>query len=122
MSADNKQIYIVDDDESVRRSLGILLVSYGYQVKTFASGEEFFGAVSNSAPGFLILDIHMPGIDGWEVQRRLSKSGSKRPVIIISANKNGGNGHEEQALRSGAKGFLQKPLNDRELIDLINKA
>jgi FixJ family two-component response regulator len=122
MSADTKHIYVVDDDESVRRALKILLVSYEFQVETFSSAEEFFSAVPNSAPGCLILDIHMPGLDGWEVQRRLLKSGSKRRVIIISADKNGGEGHKEQALRTGVVGFLEKPFHDHELVDLINQA
>ena len=122
MSANKKQIYIVDDDESVRRALKLLLVSYEFQVETFDSAERFFSAVPNSAPGCLILDIHMSGLDGWEVQRRLSKSGSKRPVIVVSADRNGGHGHKDQALAVGAVGFLQKPFNDQELVGLINQA
>ncbi len=119
MSVEKKQIYIVDDDESVCRALKILLVTYEFQVETFNSGEEFLSAVPNTALGCLILDIHMPGLDGWEVQRRLLKSGSQRPVIIISADKDGG--LQDQALKTGAVGFLQKPFNDQELVDLINQ-
>ncbi|MDO8675388.1 MAG: response regulator, partial [Candidatus Omnitrophota bacterium] len=100
MSSDKKQIYIVDDDESVRRALGFLMASYGFAVETFSCAEEFFNAVPNSAPGCLILDIHMPVMDGWEVLERINKSKCKRPVIVISANKNGG--FREQALRSYA--------------------
>ncbi len=117
--AGKKQIYIVDDDESVCRALKLLLVSYKFQVETFNSAENFFSAVPNITPGCLVLDIHMPGLDGWEAQRRLLKSGSRRPVIIISADENGG--LEDQALKTGAMGFLQKPFNDQELVDLINK-
>ena len=114
-----KQIFIVDDDESVRRSLKVLLVTYGFRVSTFSSAEEFFRAVPNSAPGCLILDIYMPRLEGWEAQKRLLESGSKRPVIIISAEKNGD--LKRHALEAGAVGFLQKPFNDQELVDLINK-
>lgn len=120
MLSGKKQIYIVDDDESVRRALKLLLVTYDFQVETFNSAEKFFSAVPNSVPGCLILDIHMPGLEGWEAQQRLFKSGSKRPVIIISADKNGG--LKEQAFRTGAIGFLQKPLDNQELVDLINQA
>ena len=119
MSTDKKKIYIVDDDESVRRSLGILLDTFGFQVKTFFSAKEFFSAVSMSDPGFLILDIHMPGLNGWATLQRLYTSGSKRPVIVITADKNGG--LKEKALKTGAVGFFQKPFNDEELVDLINK-
>jgi len=120
MLFENKQIFIVDDDESVCRALSVLLVTYGFTVGTFTSAEEFFRAVPNSVPGCLILDIHMPGLDGWETQQRLLKSGSSRPVIIISADKNDVN--YERALKTGAAGYLQKPFNDQELVDLINIA
>ncbi|MBN1912879.1 MAG: response regulator, partial [Candidatus Omnitrophica bacterium] len=90
MPLNDKQIYIVDDDASVCRALSILLVTYGFVVDTFTSAKEFFRAVPNSSPGCLVLDIHMPVLDGWEAQRRLVKSGSNHPVIMISANKNEG--------------------------------
>lgn len=120
ISSDKRQIYIVDDDESVRRALVILLGTFGFEVKTFASAEEFFSAVPNSAPGCLILDIHMSGLSGWDAQKKLMQAGSKRPVIVISADKNGG--LKERALKAGIVGFLQKPFNDQELVDLINQA
>jgi len=118
--ADKKQVYIVDDDVSVCRALKTLLVTFGFNVDTFFSSEKFFSVVSNSMKGCLVMDIHMPGLDGWESLKRMIKSGSKRPVIIITADKNGG--LKEQALRAGAIGFLQKPFKDQELVDLINLA
>ena len=120
MPARKKQIFVLDDDKSVCRALSILLFTYGYIVDTFNSANEFFWAVPNSVPGCLILDVHMSGLDGWETLQHLFKSGSNRPVIIISADKNVG--LNEKALKAGAVGFLQKPFNDQELIDLINKA
>jgi FixJ family two-component response regulator len=120
MSPEKRQIYIVDDDVSVCRALDILLVTYGFVVDTYTCAEEFLNDVPNSAPGCLLLDIHMPGLDGWETQQRLLKSGSNRPVIIMSADKNGG--LNERALKAGAVGFLQKPFNDQALVDLITSA
>ena len=114
------QIFIVDDDVSVCRALDILLVTYGFTVDTFISAEDFFRAVPNSLPGCLLLDIHMPGLDGWETLQRLLRSGSSRPVIIISADKTAG--INERALKAGAAGYLQKPFNDQALVDLINIA
>ncbi|MDO8580350.1 MAG: response regulator [Candidatus Omnitrophota bacterium] len=115
-----KQIFIVDDDVSVCRALSVLLITYGFSVDTFTSAEDFFCAVPNSVPGCLILDIHMPGLGGWEAQQRLLRSGSKRPVIIISADKDGA--PEQRALKAGAVGLLQKPFSDKELVDLIDLA
>ena len=120
MSKHNNQIYIVDDDGSVCHALSVLLGTYGFSVKTFNCAEDFFTAVPNSAPGCLLLDIHMPGLDGWGTQQRLLKSGSNRPVIIMSADKN--EGLNERALKAGAAGYLQKPFNDQALVDLINVA
>lgn len=117
MLPDNKQIYIVDDDLSVRRALKLLMLSYGFQVDTYSSAEEFFSAVPNSVPGFLLLDIHMSGLNGWETQKKLLNSGSKRPVVIISADQQ--DGLKERALKAGAAGFLQKPIDEQELIGLM---
>ncbi len=118
--SDRKQIYIVDDDQSVRRALKLLMLTYGFDAESYSSAEEFFSAVPNNAPGCLVLDIHMPGLSGWDAQQRLEKTGSKRPVIFISADKR--DGLRDKALKVGAAGFLQKPFNDQELVDLINKA
>lgn len=116
----NKQIFIVDDDESVCRALGVLLATYGFSVKTFICAEDFFSAVPNSTPGCLLLDVHMPGIDGWETQKRLVESGSRRPVIIMSADKSGG--LDERTKKTGGSGYLQKPFNDQALVNLIEAA
>ena len=119
MAADKKQVFIVDDDESVCRALKFLLMTFGFEVCTFLSAEAFFSGVPASVHGSMILDIHMPVSDGWEALRQINKSGFKRPVIIISADKNVG--LKEKALKAGAVGFFQKPVNDQELVDLINK-
>jgi len=120
MLANKRHIYIVDDDESVRSALKRLLIAYEFQVETFNSAEEFLNAVPANNHGFLILDIHMPGLDGWETLQRLYASGSQRPVIIVSADKNGG--LRERALKTGALGFFQKPINVHELLNLIHQA
>lgn len=111
-------IYIVDDDESVCRALKTLLMTYDFEVKTFNSAQSFFDTVTDDDPGCLLLDIHMPGLDGWETQKKIMDSGSKRSVIFISAEKQD-NGLE-RALKLGAMGFLQKPVNGQTLVDLIN--
>jgi FixJ family two-component response regulator len=113
-----QKIYIVDDDESVCRALKLLMMAYGFMAQTFSSAEEFFGRVPSNEPGCLIIDIHMPGLNGLEAQQQLLRSGSLRPVIIITADKN--DDLKEQAIRAGAKGFLQKPFNDQELLAMVN--
>jgi len=120
MEPEKKQIFIVDDDASVCRALSILLATYGFTVGTFTSAEDFFRAVPNSVSGCLLLDIHMPTLDGWETLHYLSTSGSSRPVIIMSADKNGG--LNERSSKAGAVGYLQKPFSDQALVDLIKVA
>ena len=111
-------IFIVDDDESVCRALKTFLMTYDFEVKTFNSAQSFFDTVAHDDPGCLLLDIHMPGLDGWEVQKRILASGSTRPIIFISAEKL--DNAAARALQVGAVGFLQKPVNGQTLVDLIN--
>ena len=121
MSPENKKVYIVDDDESVCRALGLLLGTFGFEMQTFASAAEFLGSVLRHAPGCLILDVHMAGMDGFALQQKLSSNGFRLPIIFMSADKN--LQFSEPYLKSaGAVGFLQKPFNDQALVDLINIA
>lgn len=112
-----KQVFVVDDDESVCDALMVLLGTYGFSVRVFNSAEDFFRVVSDSVPGCLVLDLHMPGLDGWGALNLLRSTGSNRPVVIITADKKGG--LREKVMAAGASGFLHKPFNDQELADLI---
>lgn len=123
MAEDKKKVFIVDDDESICRALKYLLTTYGFEVETFLSGQAFFGAVLDTTPGCLILDINMPWFDGWEVQRiqkRFELARSKRQVIFMTADKD--SEHRERAMKVGAVGFLQKPFNDQDLVNLVNQS
>jgi FixJ family two-component response regulator len=110
----------VDDDESVCRALKTLLMTYDFEVKTFNSAKNFFENVDPNKPGCVLLDIHMPGLDGWETQKRILTSGSKLSVIFISAEKK--DDALGRALNAGAVGFLQKPVHGQTLVDMINVA
>ncbi len=119
MFPEKKQLYIVDDDESVCRALSLLLDTYGFEVHTFASAAVFLNSILKHTPGCLILDVHMPGMDGFALQQKLNSNGFRIPIIFISADKD--LKFSEQYLEAaGAIGFLQKPFNDQELVDLIN--
>jgi FixJ family two-component response regulator len=120
MSSEKKKIYVVDDDESVCRALKTLLMTFDFDVTTFNSANKFFETVPNEEAGCLVLDIHMPGLDGWAIQKKILDSGSKRPVIFISAEKL--DNAADRALKVGAVGFLQKPFQGQSLVDLINMA
>ena len=114
-------IHIVDDDPSVVIALRRLLHSWGMQVRTFASGEEFLSALSRPHEmDCLVIDVQMPGMTGLEVLERMKRSGRNLPVIFITAYEE--EGIEEKAMRAGAIGFLRKPLREEDLINLIAKA
>jgi FixJ family two-component response regulator len=120
MIAEKKKVYIVDDDESVCRALKILLRTFDFEAETFNSARNFFDTVSKDDHACLLLDINMPEMNGWETQKEIMVSGSKRPIIFISAEKS--DIAAERALKIGAVGFLQKPVNGQTLVDLINSS
>jgi FixJ family two-component response regulator len=114
-------ISVVDDDQSVRESLGRLIRSVGYGVQVFGSAEEFLSASQGRQADCLILDIRMPGMNGLELQRQLSASNCGLPVIFITAH-----GSDEQArtraLGAGAVAYLLKPLREEEVLKAIDAA
>jgi FixJ family two-component response regulator len=94
--------------------------SYGFAVETFASAEEFLGSDRLDKTSCLILDVHMPGMNGLELQQRLVASGSVIPIIFITAFAD--DSARSQALKAGAVGYLAKPFDDKELLNCINAA
>jgi FixJ family two-component response regulator len=113
-------VYIVDDDDGMRRALGVLMTTVGYQPAAFAGPREFLAKHDPSQPSCLVLDVRMPEMSGLELQQHLNRSGSMLPVILVS-------GHGDipmavQAMKDGAFDFLQKPFRDQDLLDRINGA
>lgn len=112
-----RKIYIVDDDESVRRALGRLLRSEGLTAEAFASGELFLAGLPEDAVGCVVMDIRMPGLTGHDVQQCLRARGERIPVIALSAQ------DDAEACRCarelGAAAFFRKPVDDQALLDSI---
>lgn len=100
-------VFIVDDDHSVRTSLGLLLETEGFPVRAYASGEAFLADPDAVGPGCLILDLRMPGMSGLEVQAELAKRGSELPIVFLSGF--GDIPTTVGAIKSGAEDFLTKP-------------
>lgn len=113
-------IYVVDDDADVRKALARLLRSAGYESRAFATGAEFLAAHDPSVPGCIILDLAMPDCGGLEVQACLAASGSRRPIIFLTAN--GSIGTTVRALKAGAVNFLMKPVEQNELFAAVEEA
>lgn len=113
-------IYLVDDDEAVRDSLGMLFDSIGLAYEAYPSALDFLLSFDPARHACLVADIRMPGLSGLELQQRLNDQGAETPIIFIT-------GHGDvpmavTAMKSGAADFVQKPFRDQDLIDRINKA
>ena len=116
-------IAIVDDDESICRAVKRLLRSAGMEADTFTSGQEFLDFI-DAVPWVrvecIVLDMHMPGMNGLEIHERLLQMGNCPPVIFISAEDNPL--ASEEAFAAGAVDFLRKPVKDHVLIESLHRA
>lgn len=120
VKAKTPTIYIVDDDDSMRQAVALLLRTVGYNPIVFARPVDFLAKFDPNVHGVLVLDIRMPEMSGLEVQQQLNRSGAILPVIFIT-------GHGDipmavQAMKDGAFDFLTKPFRDQDLLDRINGA
>lgn len=111
------QVAIVDDEEPVRRGLERLLRSWGFRPEGFASGELFLESLATHRPDCLILDLHMPGMDGFAVLDRLSAMHAGIPVVIITGYDTPES--RDRAERCGVAGYMRKPLDGQALADTI---
>ena len=114
------KVYVIDDDEAMRDSLGFLLAAADFQVSLFETALDFLDALSTLDFGCVVSDVRMPGIDGIELLKRLKAGGSLFPVVIMT-------GHGDvplavEAMKLGAMDFLEKPFEDDRLIGMIEAA
>lgn len=114
------KVYLVDDDEAIRDSLGWLLQSRNLACRSYASAEDFVAAWSPTLAGCLLLDIRMHGMSGLELFETLQARGSRLPVIFLT-------GHGDvpmavSALKKGAFDFVEKPFDDNELVNRVLEA
>lgn len=109
-----RHVHVIDDEESIRRSIGFLLKTAGLSVEVWPSGAEFLKAYRHVAPGCILLDVRMPDINGLDVQEELAASGCTMPVIILT-------GHADvpiaiRAMKAGAVDFIEKPFEKTTLM------
>ena len=113
-------VFVVDDDASVRDSLGSLFRSVGLRVELFGSADEFLQGQHPDAPCCLVLDVRLPGLSGLEFQTELIRTGKNVPIIFLT-------GHGDipmtvKAMKAGAVEFFTKPVREQDLLDAINVA
>jgi len=113
-------VYVVDDDETVRRSLARLVRSVGLKVDTFASAQAFLEHKGQNRPSCLVLDVRLPGLSGLDLQTAMGQIQRTMPIIFITGR--GNVPMTVRAMKGGAQDFLEKPFEDQELLDAIQRA
>lgn len=113
-------VHIVDDDKSIRDSLGDLLRSLDYEVKLYKSAAEFLDVTLPDAPACLVLDVRLPGISGLELQEYLTRLKVRLPVILMTGF--GDIAMSVKAMKAGAVDFLTKPVRHQDLLDAVTAA
>jgi len=113
-------IAVVDDEASVRTALGRLLRLADYQVTAFASGEDFLASLATHCPDCAILDVHMPGLSGFDVQARLCAARSNVPVVFITASDD--LALDQKVAAAGVGTLLRKPFSNDALLAAVGAA
>ena len=113
-------IAVVDDDESIRRSTTFLIESFGFRAAAFASAESFLESGRLQDTSCLILDVRLPGMNGFELQRELAVAGYGIPIVFITSY--GNTESRGRAMQAGAVAFLSKPFRDEQLLQTLRSA
>jgi len=113
-------VHLVDDDASVRAAVEDLLASVGLDTRSYASAADFLERARLEAPGCLVLDVRMPGMNGLDLQQELQRRGLALPIIFITGH--GDIPMSVRAMKQGALEFLTKPFRDQDLLDAIDQA
>lgn len=120
MTTESLNLFVVDDDEAVRRSLGMLFLSRGHAVQTFAGGEAFLATANLHDGGCVILDLRMGSMSGLQVFDELRSRASALAVLFLSGN--GDIAVAVDAVQNGAFGWLEKPCDDERLLEKVQQA
>ncbi|MEM5453875.1 response regulator transcription factor [Paraburkholderia phytofirmans] len=119
-TATNSIVYVVDDDNSMREAVGMLLRSVGLQVELFASADEFLAFQMPDVPSCLILDVRLKGQSGLAVQEQIAAGAVRVPIIFMTAH--GDIAMSVKAMKAGAMDFLAKPFRDQDMLDAVATA
>jgi two-component system, LuxR family, response regulator FixJ len=119
--SETDQVCLIDDDEAVRDSVGLLLENHEFQVSSFGSAEEFLGRMEQGLqPACVVSDVKMPGLSGLDLQRLLAEQQARIPLILITGH--GDIAMAVAAVKAGAHDFLEKPFDDQTLLESIESA
>jgi FixJ family two-component response regulator len=113
-------IHIIDDDASFRTAISDLLCACGYRVEHYQSAKHFLEKNTSDKPACILLDVHMPGLSGPQLQKHLAESGSALPIIFVTGD--GDISTSVQTIKAGAENFLIKPIPKERLLKAIEGA
>jgi len=115
------KILVIEDNEQNRYLMTFLLEKNGYQVVTAEDGEAGIEAACRERPGFIILDIQLPGMDGYEVARRLKERPESKDIPIVAVTSFAMAGDREKTLAAGCEGYIEKPINPETFVGEMEK-
>jgi CheY-like chemotaxis protein len=116
-----KSILVVEDNQNNAELLEDILGVRGYVVNIVTRGEDALDAVSKMRPNLILMDIQLPGIDGYEITRRLKKNPDTADIPVIAVTAYALKGDEMKALRAGCDDYVSKPINTRDLPEIVEK-
>lgn len=120
MRAADAIVFVIDDDPSFRDSVELLIRSAGFKTRAFGAANQFLESQKPDVPACLVLDVHLPGLSGLELQQELGGRGIFAPIIFITGQ--GNIPMTVRAMKAGAVEFLSKPFRDEDLLNAINDA
>jgi two-component system cell cycle response regulator DivK len=115
----SSRILVIDDNEANLKLLRVLLTAEGYEVLAVADAEEAIQYLEQERPDLILMDLQLPGMDGFELTRRLKHDPATRDIVILAITAYAMKGDEERALAAGCDGYLPKPIDTRSLASIL---
>ncbi len=113
-------VVVIDDDDAFRHSLTMMLAAFGFEVRSFASAEEFIAVFDGGTRGCLLIDVHMPGLDGFHAIEELRRRGLSMPALLMSGRPDAA--MRKRAAAAGLPPVMEKPTPASVLIDAVRRA
>jgi FixJ family two-component response regulator len=120
MTPSTAMVFVIDDDQSIRKSLARLLDAANYKTELFESASDFLSRSAHLGPSCVIIDVRMPGFTGMDLQKTLIESGREEQLVFITAH--GDIPMCAQAMKAGAVDFLPKPFKPQQLLESVERA
>ncbi len=114
-----QNILVVDDNETNRKMVSLVLTKFGYEVDTVTGPEEALESLKKKLPALILMDVQMPGMDGYTLTKQLKKDPRTRDIVIGALTAFALNGEDEKAMAAGCDGYVAKPVSTRELPKLV---